>query len=338
MKNPYLVLLAFFPLLFSHCSTDVDLIAPYQETTVVYGLLNPADSVQYIRVAKAFLGEGNALVMAGVNDSIYYPDSVITVVLQRWKNGILLDSTLLVRDETIQKETGIFSNQPNVLYRTVKDPVNHTDSIYKDCQYRIRIHNKYTGNEVTSTTGIVGDISVTIPSPNPAIKLSMTASVPSTVKWYTAVNGKVYNLVIRFFYEEKLLSPPNTFTVKSADWTFSNVEVPDPRISVLREIEYIGEDFYKNLAAKVQPDNTVERKPLFVNFVFTIGAEEFYSYYLVNQPSLTINQEIPQYTNINNGIGIFSSRNIYTLSGKQLDVESLDSLRNGRFTGGLSFL
>jgi len=339
MKIYFTAALALASLLFTRCSTDVDLIAPYKETTVVYGLLSPSDSVQFVRVAKAYLGEGNALTMAKVNDSIYYRDADIRVVLHRLQNDIIIDSTVLVRDESIAKEPGIFSNSPNVLYRTVYDPVNHSDSIYADSEYRIYILNKVTGKEITSTTGIVGDIIISLPSPNPNVKnLSMTSTYPNDIKWFSAINGKIYKVVMRFNYQEKLLADPFPVTFKSVDWTFPDIEARNASVSSELIIQYTGEDFYKNLALKMVPDNTVERKALTIDIIFSIGAPEFYTYYLVNQPSLTINQEIPQFTNITNGIGIFSSRRIRSLKNKELDIPSLDSLRSGIHTSHLGFI
>lgn len=127
-------------------------------------------------------------------------------------------------------------------------------------------------------------------------------------------------------------------TIKYADWTFPNIEVNNPLVSSTLELTYNGEEFYKNLAIKILPAVGVERKAIGLDYIFVIGAEEFYTYYLVNQPSLTINQSIPQYSNIVNGLGIFSSRNISTLRNKELDSSSLDSLRNGQYTFNLSFL
>jgi hypothetical protein len=337
MKKICYGLICFSAMLLTQCSTDVDLTAPYKETTVVYGLLNPSDTVQFIRVAKAYLGEGNSLEMAKVSDSIYYPDSVITVVLQRWKNNSFQDSSVLVRDESIQKETGIFATQPNVLYRIPDDPINHTDSLRKDNQYKLRITNKQTGKIVTASTFITNDISVSQPSSNPNVKLSMTSEYPSDVKWYSALYGKVYGLVIRFNYQETELAPPNNVTYKKADWTFPNQQSSSVLVNQPMSLSYIGEDFYKNLSTKIFPDNTVLRIGLTVEFIFTIGAEEFYTYYLVNQPSLSISQDIPQYTNVNEGIGIFSSRNIFAIKNKQLDPASMDSLRFGQYTGTLGF-
>ena len=54
--------------LISSCTTDFDVYAPEEDIFVVYGVLNPNDSVQYIRVAKAYQVEGNAYDYASEND------------------------------------------------------------------------------------------------------------------------------------------------------------------------------------------------------------------------------------------------------------------------------
>ena len=91
------------------CSTDFDTIAPWKETMVVYGLLNPNDSIQYIRISKAYLGEGNALMMAQQGDSIYYGD-VLDVKMERILNNGVIESHALIRIDTVPKEiNGVFA-------------------------------------------------------------------------------------------------------------------------------------------------------------------------------------------------------------------------------------
>lgn len=50
------------------CKTDIDIYAPPQDIWVVYGVLNLTDSIQYIRVSKAFQVEGDALAFAAETD------------------------------------------------------------------------------------------------------------------------------------------------------------------------------------------------------------------------------------------------------------------------------
>jgi hypothetical protein len=50
------------------CSTEFDPTAEPKDIWVVYGVLNPGDTVQYIRISKAFLPESDAFVYAREND------------------------------------------------------------------------------------------------------------------------------------------------------------------------------------------------------------------------------------------------------------------------------
>ncbi|MEZ4830092.1 MAG: DUF4249 family protein [Bacteroidia bacterium] len=54
--------------LWGGCSTEVDLNAPPKDIWVVYGVLNPLDSVQYIRISAGYLPTENALDYAKAND------------------------------------------------------------------------------------------------------------------------------------------------------------------------------------------------------------------------------------------------------------------------------
>jgi len=47
----------------------------------------------------------------------------------------------------------------------------------------------------------------------------------------------------------------------------------------------------------------------------TVGTQELQTYINVNQPYSSIVQERPSYSNINNGIGLFSSRFTYLVEG-----------------------
>ena len=82
-----LLLLAYF--LIPSCKTDFDINAEYKDITIVYGLLNQKDSIHYIRINKAFLGEGNALIMATDPNNTLYPYEDLNVTMEEYLNGSL---------------------------------------------------------------------------------------------------------------------------------------------------------------------------------------------------------------------------------------------------------
>ena len=52
---------------------------------------------------------------------------------------------------------------------------------------------------------------------------------------------------------------------------------------------------------------------------------------------ITATQDIPTYTNLSEGIGVFTSRNVANYTGFGLTDATLDSLKNGSITGHLNF-
>jgi len=54
MKNKIILLL--FSVFFLSCETDFDVNAEWQDVTVVFGLLDPNNEDQLIKINKAFLG------------------------------------------------------------------------------------------------------------------------------------------------------------------------------------------------------------------------------------------------------------------------------------------
>ena len=117
MKNIIYFLLAVtgFTCL-SSCEEDFKITAPYKETTVIYGLIDPNSSTQYIRINKTYLGEGNLTEMAKQNDSINFKPTDLEVKLDHYQNGNFVGSINL-KDTVVTKELGPFA-QDQLIYVT----------------------------------------------------------------------------------------------------------------------------------------------------------------------------------------------------------------------------
>ena len=83
-------------------------------------------------------------------------------------------------------------------------------------------------------------------------------------------------------------------------------------------------------------ENPAIRFPSGLEFIVNVTTNEMNTYISVNQPSNTITQERPQFTNITNGIGIFSSRGNVSKFLPFRDF-TLDSLQSSPITNGLNF-
>lgn len=122
------VLMLLSSLALGACSTDINVNAPWKEETIVTGLIDPNDTVHYLRIHKAFLDPNrNALVVAQIRDSLYHDVLRTFVWIEVWKNGVRQDSLPCSPfDTVIQGGAGIF---PIRYACTDSNPLRRTASL-----------------------------------------------------------------------------------------------------------------------------------------------------------------------------------------------------------------
>ena len=74
------------------------------------------------------------------------------------------------------------------------------------------------------------------------------------------------------------------------------------------DYEIPGETFYMFMGSHIAVDPAVSRALRDCDFIFTVGSEDLNTYIEVNEPSMTIIQNKPTFSDIINGIGLFTSR------------------------------
>jgi hypothetical protein len=331
VKNLIILSVCSVTLMFSSCETDFDVVADWKEITVVYGLLNPVDSVHYIRVNKAFLGEGDAMTMASVADSVNFQED-LEVTLQRSRKGTLLSSHTLIKDTSVPKDPGLFAYPGQTLYRTQPGV-----KVFTDSDYVLNIKNTKSGNMISSVTPVVDSISVISPLSSEFFAVSFTEPNPFPVKWVSAKDGRLYNVVIRFNYREVKKNDPSQIENKSLVWNFPNKKSPTLAGSENMEILIEGSEFFKFLGQSISVDPSVDRLSGRLDFLFTIGADALDTYIEANKPALGLVQEKPQFSNVTGGIGLFSSRITQGVLNKRLTTATIDEIACGLFTRHLGF-
>jgi len=331
IKKSVFGLLAGFSLLISACDNEIDLNAPYKEIGVIYGLINPADDTLSVRIQKAFLGEGNANVMAQVTDSLYYPD-ILDVQLHRIQNGAVTGSFPLVRYVGPDKVPGTFPSSPNILYRS------SGETIFRDSDYRIVVKNSQTGHIISATTPIVDSMRIIKPSRSASALIQFSnEQFPYNVEYITAKNGKVHTMTIRFWYFEEVTGSGTPGVDKYIDWVFPNVLVSNPSVVETIRIQIEGEDFYKFVGQNILVNPNVFRIAKGLDFSFIAGAEFLANYVAINQSTTSVLTTTPYYSNVTGGTGIFSSRFIQVVPDKQLDSPSKALLLTSPYTADLGF-
>lgn len=339
----YLLLLALFT--FSSCETEFDTTSDWEDITVVYGLLDQKEAGQYIKINKAFLGEGNALMYAMEPDSINYPNP-LSVKIEEWnESGTSLMRILEFDTITIYtKEPGIFYYPDQIIYKSkeydyfgfeyIIVPPNDTigiDTIWLNPanNYKLVITYPDESKTITSETVLVEGFRITKPGQIPTIKFVNDPNATTTFTWDEAENAARYELFVRFNYGELEVGSTDTL-MKSVD-LISIGALPGTSGSI--SYVFPSQNFYAICLNQIPYDDPAIEGSIAGRFSGTVeifvaaAEEEFHNYLMVYEPSTSIVQEKPQYTNIENGIGIFSARHRESIS-KRLHAETISELNN----------
>ena len=150
MKSLFLKIPAAIALLFlTGCSNDLDITDDWTDTPVVYALLNPSTTTNFVRLQRAYLGEGNAYLMGQHSDSLYYDTNKVSVHLTRVKNNLALDTFQLGVTTQVQKAEGVFSEQPHFLYLCNK-------RLFPDSRYQLRVYRHRPAGSTFINTSLPG--------------------------------------------------------------------------------------------------------------------------------------------------------------------------------------
>ena len=306
------------------CSTDVDVIAEYEDITIVYGLLDARDSLHYVKVNKAFLGEDDAVIMAEVRDSSEYTNLQVRIeevngngnTVRNWS----LTDTSLVRDDSG------FSEEQTYYYFKEK-------TLSADFVYRLTVVvNPESGSEkvVTAETPLIGDMIISRPPPNLQVRLVNGQELSEqTFKWNAAANGLLYDIDIEIPIDEKR---GDDITSKTLGWKVASLRASSVDGGEELEFQLSGEEFYNQVAAGLdENDASVDGRKIpdgEIIIWITAGGEELATYSEVANPSSGLIQDKPEYTNVTNGLGVFSCR-IRQDFRRTLDKATLDELMDG---------
>jgi hypothetical protein len=244
--------------------------------------------------------------MAKVEDSSIYLTG-LEASIEEWSNGTFLNSYSLDTMSINNKEDGLFYNPHQLLYYGVfqVDPELH---------YKLNI--KVNDKEVTGDTYPVNDFSMTRPTAGSKF-IQFRPGMQSSIEWESARYGKRYEVIIRFNFKELQEGNPDTI-IRKIDWFMGTFKSQATVGGEEMLTAYQNNAFYTWLADPngsgvpyadpVEEEKVTERFTTNVEFIISVGGDELNTYMEVNEPSNSIIQDKPDFTNISNGLGIFSSR------------------------------
>lgn len=329
LKHHILILMTMCGLL-SSCDNTLNVNAEWKEIAVVYGLINPTDGINYIKIGKAYLNpDGDALSIAQISDSLYF-DS-LDVKMVEYRNGtetrIFQLDLVNGNDIGIEKDPGLFAKNVNYLYRlTAQLNESNITTVYN---YKLVIVNRESGKVITANCDMLGRAELLSPVKflNPILNIPNEPNRSLLLKYREGKLAKVYDGSLRFYFEEMDASDTNIRHIDSVDWLlFKDKETASLTGYSEKNAIISGTLFYDNLLVKLDSTKQVYRRPLSFSIFIYGGGEDLYTYYEVNKPSIGIVQKKPEFTNISPGIGVFSSRYINRFTGIKPEETTLNYL------------
>jgi hypothetical protein len=262
--------------------------------------------------------------MAQQNDSVNYGD-ILTVTIEQVLNGNIVSSDTLSRS-TVQINDGVF-------YSTAVVYAYAYPVIADGSKYKITIHNNETGLTATATTGIVKDATIESPTAN---SINFTTTGNLLVKFFPGDLGTNYNVAFRFYYTETDSSGmPVTTEAKSFDWNLGDQSAESSSNDISYSVP--RKDFFSVVAANILPSpHKWRHMGGTLDLIITGVTQELETYISLTNPTAAVTQDRPLYTNIENGVGIFGSRNSKPKS-YTLHPQTLDSLLTNQYTYNLGF-
>lgn len=296
------------------CSTKVDLYADYKDIPVIYGLLDATQDTNFIKIIRAFSGSNetpvDATQVALIPDSNNYPgklDAKIYRYRHVYGNEYQLDGVVELDTMTIHdKESGDFYYPNQKVYYTTQGILPNTSS--KNYRYRLEV---VRGNDtISSETGVVGGENYKILTSQVSFVAEETDK-KSKISFFPADNAAVYDLEIRFTYKE--IRQGGGVTEKTLRHSFGMKTLADMgNENGVYFVDY-GQNLLFNMLRNAIGGDTLHVSRTFdaeKSFVISLAAagDDLYNYIQINQSAGGLSQNVPDYTNINGGYGVFSSR------------------------------
>ena len=322
MKRLFYTILVIAALIMTSCSNKVDLYSDEGETTIVYGMLDANADTTFFKITRSFIG--NVTELAPIYDVSNYQYDEIEVTF----SGKLVDNIL--------PNGNIVSSHYDLTLDTIAKwvPYDPEATFYTGCyqtyyyvpkqliegeEYEINVLRKADNVNVSAKVVTINNFVFLKPPASVDINFTDVSTTTTTVEWRVPVapfktTASYFEVMGYFHYKE--LQPGATDTVhRTIKWTLGAGKAEDlyntSQTLPYYVIAYPPSQLYAYLENDPYLTNNspygVQRWTEKFEFAITAVGEDLYNYYLITNSSSAI-QDVPNYSNVNNGAGIVSSR------------------------------
>ncbi|MCQ2298142.1 MAG: hypothetical protein MJZ51_05940 [Bacteroidales bacterium] len=308
-----ILFLALAALQLTSCKVEFTPNADWKEVPVVYCVLNQDDDTTWVRIQRCYLSQDNLYSYTQVEDSTNYPQGALEVKLLKWKGSRIGSSDFLTPagDAPVAefafdymervKDSGMFSYEKQPIYASRTYHQLDTNSVYQ-----LVVLKAATGDTLASafTTLLAGSAKITkindfaISKPNAVFKFTGTYS-NCMFTWSPWTRARLYQPLVRFYYKQY-------GEMRHIDIKCGNVNDYGRAKSISANIS--KSTFFLEISEALKGDTATKNFVHYVD-VFVDGCNEDLKAYITSLNALhsgSTNSQV--YTNIDNGIGVFSSR------------------------------
>jgi hypothetical protein len=333
IKRISFIIISSIALLHYSCETEFSLNGDYEETPIVFGLLDHSQELQLIKITKAFLGDGDNLVYAKTPDSNYFAQVNASIV--EYKDDEETGRSWKLYDTIIKTKStdGIFYAPEQKVYAFRESELDPS------LEYRLVGDVNEGKFKLNASTTLIDGFKVNKSLYQSGFKVNfadLTVDENDDYNFWRfevteATNAKTYEIGYTFTWKEYYTDGTTAiFSAKRKEETETQVDPSSPG-SFQAVIQ--GIDFYRWIQNTIPDDDKVMRRTVEqFDLNISVAHEELDQYMTVSQPVSSIAQVQPEFTNIQGGYGLFSSRLVFILEDIPLSGNTIKELCRGQFT------
>jgi len=317
-------ILAFFSAGLSTCTQDIDIYTDGQPVPVVCCLLDPSSTIQYVRIARSYLGGSAGADHIPVSDSMVW-NIPHEVYMEEYAAGLKGNTYRFEPDNNIKKDSGFFPVSNLRVYSSAFKPMAGKT-------YHLYVYFPDLDKMVSAKTMVHGSPEIVDPLPLSIRKINFESGQPYTIRWYPGLNSGVYQMIFRIYYRD---SSDYGQEFNSADYASDGVY--NLETDQMLEFGMGGPAFFSAMAKEIPVISGIKRDVVSVEFIMISGGSDLGIHYRSGLETESNFTNLVEYSNIGNGIGIFSSRMETRIPNLALSFVTLDELARGENTRSLGF-
>lgn len=317
--------------IFVACDNEIDLYDPIDPIPVVYGVICPDDSVHQIKLMKTYISHNNWAIESKINDSLYFQNPEVFLDL-RSDSGFVLERVRFYETIIEDKEDGLFSTSPNKILVARGLQLRYPFSNSGDMTYRLTIRIPEYDKIVFAETSIPKKPKIVCNiHNNEEINLYEYFAHPKRVI-ITLDDDYSTELNLYFYYDEMINDQ-----WQSKSFIYSRKYGTADVSSSIPDTLFISPQwFYQLIKNRIQTNAEVQRRRF---DSFDIQQKSISSEFDNYQKSIKFQSDfyMNTFSNIVNGIGVFTSYSQQSITGLTLHPQTQDSLALGQYTKDLKF-